>query len=329
MVARDESRLMARVARLYHESGLTQSAIADRLGLSQAKVSRLLRAAVDAGIVTVTVRVPTGVHAELEEALEQRFGLAEAVVVSVGAGASSDDPDDVALLRALGEAAAQVLENTLRAGDVVGISSWSATLLATVDAMRPVSTTSDVHVVQVLGGVGSPEAEVHATALTRRFARTVNGTSVLLPVPGVVGSASARAVLEADEHVRRTVEWFPRLTVALVGIGALEPSPLLARSGNVFTDAELREVESLGGVGDVCLRFFDHAGRPLESSLDERVIGLSLEQLAAVPRSIAVAGGLRKVPAIRGALRGGFVTHLITDEATAVGLLADDPRGTP
>src|SRR3970040_615592 len=89
MARLDELRLMTRVARLYHESGLKQPEIAARLRLSQPKVSRLLKQALEEGIVRITVRVPSGTHPDLEERLQAEFALADAVVVDV----SFDDDD--------------------------------------------------------------------------------------------------------------------------------------------------------------------------------------------------------------------------------------------
>ncbi len=315
MALRDETRLIARVARLYHESGLKQVEIAQRLQLSQATVSRLLKQAIERDIVTITVRVPVGVHADLEEALESRFGLLAAVVVETTAA------NEQQLMRDLGQAAAAHLERTIQPGEVIGISSWSATLLATVNAMRPASGGEGIRVVQILGGVGNPAAEVHATELTRRLARIVDGEPVYLPVPGVVGSVEARGVLERDEHVQRVLELFPQITLAVVGIGTVEPSPLLARSGNIFSDEGLALAARAGAVGDVSLRFYDSQGKPAKTPLDERVIGLKLEELQRVPRSIAVAGGARKFKAIKGALTGRLVSHIVTDRDTAVRLL--------
>ena len=85
----DELRLMTRVARLYHESGVKQPEIAARLRLSQPKVSRLLRQAQEEGIVRISVRAPTGTHPDLEVALEDRFALQDAEVVDV----SSAEPE--------------------------------------------------------------------------------------------------------------------------------------------------------------------------------------------------------------------------------------------
>ncbi|MDW3214656.1 MAG: sugar-binding transcriptional regulator [Ilumatobacteraceae bacterium] len=306
-----DQRLLVRVARLYHEDGLSQPQIAAQLTLSQAKVSRLLKQAVTEGVVRITINPPAGLNISLEEELRQRFGLAEAIVVD-----ASDD-DEVSLMHALGSAAALHIETTVRSRDVVGISSWSSTLLATVNAMRPVRSAEGVTVVQTLGGVGDPGAEVYATELTRRMARLLHGSPVFLPVPGIVGSSEARRILEDDEFVSRASSLFPKLTVALAGIGALEPSPLLAQSGNVFDPSELDELGARGAVGDVCLRFFDAEGNEVLGGLRDRVIGVSLDQIRAVPRSIAVAGGARKVNAIRGALTGRLVTCLVTDRTTA------------
>jgi len=176
----DELRLITRVARLYHEQGLKQPEIAARLRLSQPKVSRLLRQALDEGIVRITVRVPTGTHPDLEERLQQRFGLEDAVVVDV-----TPDGDEL-VARELGTAAAFYLESTVRSGDVIGISSWSATLLAMVDSLDPVPTVRDTKVVQILWGVGDPAAAGHATHLIRRLAQLLHGEGEFLPAPGVV-----------------------------------------------------------------------------------------------------------------------------------------------
>jgi DNA-binding transcriptional regulator LsrR (DeoR family) len=311
----DDLRLMTRVARLYHEGGVRQPEIAARLRLSQPKVSRLLRQAQAEGIVRISVRAPTGTHPDLEVALESRYGLRDVEVVDV----SVDDDEHV--VRELGEAAAYHLETTVRSGDLIGVSSWSATLLAMVQAMEPVTTVRDVRVVQILGGGGDPSAEGHATHLIRRLAHLLRGEGTFLPAPSSVGSAEARRVLLEDAFVRRATELFDRLDVALVGVGGLQPSGLLASSGNVFSPDELAAVRAAGGVGDIGLRYLCADGRPVETRLNERVIGIELEQLRRVPRAVAVAGGSRKTAAIRAALVGGWVNCLITDRLTAERLL--------
>jgi DNA-binding transcriptional regulator LsrR (DeoR family) len=121
--------------------------------------------------------------------------------------------------------------------------------------------------------------------------------------------------------VKDALKRFDEVSLALVGIGSVDPSQLLALSGNVFSPEELDQLRQQGAVGDVCLRFFDVNGNPIENALDNRVIGMQLEQLRKVERSVGIAGGKRKFEAIRGALRGKLINVLITDRRTAERLI--------
>jgi DNA-binding transcriptional regulator LsrR (DeoR family) len=314
MARSDELRLMAKVARLYYERKVRQADIAEQLDLSQASVSRLLKRAEEERIVRITVSVPHGAYTELEEMLETQYGLKEAIVVDSGT-------DEAELLRDLGAAAAYYVETTLKSGEVVGISSWSSTLVAMVDAMHPLPRSISTQVVQILGGVGNPNAENHATHLTRRMASLTRGEATFLPTPGITGSAEMARVYLEDPFVRPTLEQFANVTLALVGIGTVEPSTLLTSSGNIFRTEELDGLRNQGSVGDICLRFFDQMGKPVQTPLNERVIGMQLEQLRKIPRSVGIAGGRRKLSAILGALRGRWINVLITDRATAAALV--------
>jgi len=310
----DELRLMTKIARLYYMQGLLQNEICERLNIHQSTVSRVLKRAKREGIVRIAVSPPPGTHTEVEDSLQARYALDEAVVVD-----SREDEEQIA--RDLGAAAAFYLESTLKASDVIGISSWSAALLAMVNAMHPSQPFKGTRVIQILGGVGNPNARVHAAQVTRHLAELIGGEAVLLPAPGVVGSRDARDVLMKDRFVRDAVDLFPSVTLALVGIGATEPSRALASSGNIFSPQEIRSLADRGAVGDICLRFFDAAGRAVVSSLNDRVISMDLDQLRAVRRVVGVAGGRRKTNAIRGALAGKLINVLITDLRTAERLL--------
>jgi DNA-binding transcriptional regulator LsrR (DeoR family) len=310
----DELRLIAKVARLYYGQGLRQTEITERLHMHQSTVSRLLQRAEREGIVRVTLSMPPGLHAQLEDDLQSRFGLREAIVVD-----SIDKEDQI--VRDLGAAAAFYLETTLKPADVIGISSWSGALLAMVEAMHAHPRAAGARVVQILGGIGNPSAQIHANQLTQRLAERVAGTATLLPAPGAVGSADARRVMLEDRYVQEAMAMFRSVTLALVGIGAVEPSKLLAASGNVFSPAELKTLSQRGAVGDICLRFFDATGAAVETSLNSRVISIELEDLRRVRRVVGIAGGRRKTAAIHGALAGKWINVLITDQATAARLL--------
>jgi DNA-binding transcriptional regulator LsrR (DeoR family) len=314
MARSDELRLIARVARMYHLDDMKQAEIAQRLRISQAGISRLLRRARDEGVVRISVDAPSGTYPELEERLARRFGLSEVVVAEC-----VEDREEQILSR-IGEAAAQYLEATLQPNEVIGISSWSETLLRMVDNLDPARRSQASRVVQILGGMGNPGVQRHATSLTTRLARLTGAEPMLLATQGVTRTTEAQQALVADPYVASTMAEFGRITMALVGVGGLEPSKLLADSGNVFTSTELRELESLHAVGDLCLHFFDANGDPIRSPIEGRVIGISLEQLRAIPRVVGVAGGARKHKALLGVLRGQLIDVLVTDQFTAARL---------
>ncbi len=307
----DELRMIARVARMYYEWDMRQSEIAKQLDLSQATVSRLIGRSKEEGIIRISVNIPNGVHTELEETLVKKFGLRDAIVVD------SLEDNEKMIQRDLGTSAAYYLESSIRPNEVIGISSWSATLLALVDTLHLSPRKPGVKVVQILGGVGNPAVEAHATRLTSRMAQLVNGEAVYLPVPGVLGTEAARDVLMTDEFVQSALKLFDHVTTALVGIGAIDPSPLLAQSGNIFSPQELDLLSQQKAVGDILLRFFDENGKLVETGLEKRVISMSLEQLSKVSRAVGVAGSSRKYAAILGALRGRWINILITDHFTA------------
>lgn len=311
--ATDDVRLIARVARMYHEHGMRQTEIAGRLHISQTKVSRLLQKAVDLGIVRTVVALPEGVHTSLEEALEQHYGLAEVVVADVESGDGSP-------LAAVGAVAARYLESTLSGDEVLGISSWSETLLSAVRVMRPSRGLGARTVVQLVGGRGNPRVQMLATTMLEQFAGVLGADPVFMMTPAVLGTAQARDELLRDRSLTDVVEAWNSLTVALVGIGALDPSPMLAESGTVQEASERAQLVQAGAVGDVCLHYFDAAGRLAQSGLESRVLAVDEATLKAVPRRIGVAAGAEKFAAVRGSLLGGWVNILITDSTLAARL---------
>jgi DNA-binding transcriptional regulator LsrR (DeoR family) len=315
----EDIRLLVKVSRLYYEDDLNQDAITARLGLSRSKVSRLLAQARDTGIVQISVVTPEQLFLDLESQLEERFGLQEALVIEARPGGTQDQ-----VSRAIGTAAAGYLVRALGPRSTVGLA-WGSTLHHMAVALTP-QRLPDVQVVQIIGGLGQPDAEVHATELCRSVWRSLGCRLTLLPVPGIVADPRTREVLLADVHVQRAVQAFDHLDLAFVGVGAPTPNSVTMRDGSIITQAELDDLLRKGAVGDVALQYFDAQGRSIEAGLEDRIIGITLEQLKRVPKVVGVSGGPDKLIAIGGALRGGLINVLITDSLTATRLL-EDPDG--
>lgn len=318
MTAVESLRVMTKVARLYHLRGIRQVEIASRLGISQARVSRLLRAAEEESIVRTVVVVPEGLQADLEEALEARYGLQQAHVVE------PLDADDAGLTADLGAAAAQLLAALPLAGRTIGYTPWSRSLRVMAAAGVAFHGGPGTRVVEMIGDVGAPAAQHEATRATQTLADRLQAEPLFLRAPGVVPSADVRTAVTAhDAHTRRAMDELDRLDVALTGIGACRLEPPLTAGDNFFDERQLAEARADGAVAQMNLRFLDEAGQPVAAWLDELVIGVSLQQLRAAGRRIGVAGGDGKYAAVRAVVRGGWIDTLVTDTRTAERLLAE------
>lgn len=315
--AAPDPHLLGKVSVLYYLRHQTQEEISQRLRVSRPTVSRLLREARELGYVQITVASPPGLHLDLETRLEELFGLDTVRVVDSTAGQSPD-----LLRRQLGVGAAQYLARTIHSGESIGLA-WGRTLSATVAAMGRMPTTG-TRVVQVLGGLGAPDAAEYGADLVRRLARQLDAQAVLLPAPGVVATAEVCNVLRKDQHVRAAMQEFDSLDTVVVGLGSLASNALL-NDGHTLSQSARRELLTRRAVGDIALRFFDAHGVPVRTTLDERILGITTDQLRKVRRVVAVAGGADKADAIAAALEAGIVHVLITDRVTAESLLNDTP----
>ena len=312
----EELRLLVKVARSYYEDGLNQDAITARLGLSRSKVSRLMAQARQMGIVQISVVEPDELFLDVESRLEERFGLQEALVVETQ---PADSQGHVS--RAVGSAAAGYLARAISSRSTIGMC-WGDTLRHMVSNLTP-QRHPNAQVVQIIGGIGQPDAEVHATELCRSMARALDCRLTLLPVPGIVADQRTREALLSDVHVQRAVEAFDDLDIAFVGIGAPTRDSVTMRDGSIITRTELDGLLRRGAVGDIALRYYDTSGQCIESDINDLIIGMTLEQIKQVPKVVGVSGGPQKVAAIAAALRGGIVNVLITDSVTAESLLED------
>ena len=316
-VSSGQLRLISRVAGMYYRDRLSQPVIARMLSTSQASVSRMLKQGEELGIVRISVNAPEGIFSELERAVEKKFGVREIVV----ADCEADDRNSI--FKALGEIAASWLDAHIGAHEVVGVSSWSETLFAAVEAMRASGSGRTSHVVQLLGGLGVSSSVSFATQLTESMARITGAQGVFLMVPGICESEEARNVLLDDVACRGVFDLYEKATMLLVGIGSLVPSRHLRESRNEANSADIEELSSLGAVGDICLRYFDAEGRMVDSKFDRRVIGISPERIRKIGNTVVVGGGIEKLEAIRAALKGGWINALITDSVVASELAAD------
>lgn len=310
MAKQDEQRLLVKIANLYYLEGRKQSDIAQLLSLSQSFVSRAITRCQKEGVVKISVVQPSNIFLNLEKGIEDRYGLKQAIVVD-----TEEDASEHTVKRAIGSAAAHYLETRLRPKDLVGVSSWSTTIRAMVDEVHAQNLKAS-GVIQLLGGVG-PNGNVQATILTQTLAQRLNCESWLLPSQSIEGSIEEKNRLTASKDVSDVISRFDDVDIAIVGIGILEPSQLLKTSGNYYHEGMLNVLAARGAVGDICLHYYDKEGRAVLSEDEDPVIGMELDKIRKCPNVVALAGGIEKVAAIKGALTGKYIDVLITDYPTA------------
>lgn len=316
----EQMRLITRAARLHYIHGERQAAIAEKMGVSQASVSRFLTLAEEHGIVRTIVVPPEGLYPDLEDGLMQAYGLDAAYVVDI-----SSTEDGVA--HVLGTAAAQCLAGEFKNGPIVGLTSWSTTLREMARAMLPRGNTGISKVVEMLGDLGSPMLQHEAALATLQMAKALEAEAVFLRTPGVMPNPDLLKVALADVHIQTALRLLDHVDIAFVGIGPADFHGPLEEGDNFFSAQQLADVRKAGAVGQLHQRFIDADGRPVATELDSLVVGITLEQLRAARRRIAVAGGAAKHQAIAAALAGHWIDVLVTDVNTANYLMTKAPKG--
>lgn len=300
---------------LYYQEGLTQEEVARTIGVGRTTVLGWLADARERGLITVTIRPDALSTIETAQRLCAAFGLEDALVIP-------DDRGRRPPLMRIGEAGASYLRAMLQPEDVLGVA-WGRTVLAMSNALVD-SSIDGLSVVQVVGSMASDDG-FSAEECTSNIARRLGGRAIHLHLPAAVSTPELKEALIAEPSVQRGLHALKRCTKLLFGICTVEANSLVFHSG-LIGPRESAAYKAGGAVGVVAGRFFDAHGEAVRGELDDRLIGMTLEEIRRVPQRIAVAGGPEKVASIAGALAGGLVTSLITDQKTAEALVARAPR---
>jgi DNA-binding transcriptional regulator LsrR (DeoR family) len=301
--------LSATVARRFYLDGISKSDIATELGLSRFKVARLLDRARADGLVRIELDYRGEINLDLSVRLRTEYGLRHSVVID------SPDSDDALLRANVGRAAAGLVSEIIDSEDVLGLA-WARSLTAMRTALTKLAPCP---VVQLTGALSRPDVDESSIELVRDVARTSRGTAFYFYAPMIVPDAATAQVLRTQPEVARAIAKFPEVTKAVVGLGAWQNNQ--STVADAVTERERQEMYSLGVRAELCGIQLDAEGTALTTALTERIIGIDAEQLRAVPDVIAVAYGSAKAAAVRAALRGGFVTSLVTHAALAEALL--------
>jgi DNA-binding transcriptional regulator LsrR (DeoR family) len=308
--------LLAQVASMYYEQDMTQNEIGAELGLSRVKIYRLLKQAKANQVVQIKIDWPATRAKSLEEALRQRFGLKEALVLQ------TTYRQHTPLLQRLGQLGARYVERILEDGMTLAICLGSSTYHV-VNSISP-TFRAKIRVTQAMGSMPFAFQELDSAALARQLAQKLGGEVLYLSSPFIADSPEAAETLRRQRDIERTLAAARQADVALVGIGNLDPATSgFVKAGSISPD-QLAALIAEGAVGDTAGQIFTLAGELHPAEYNQRIIGLTLAELGQIPLTIAVASGPEKVKAILGGLRTSAIKVLCTDDQTASAVLSLD-----
>ncbi|HUZ27542.1 MAG TPA: sugar-binding transcriptional regulator [Streptosporangiaceae bacterium] len=310
----DAEELLLRVAWFYYKDELTQDEIAKRLSVSRASVGRMLDRARKVGLVSINLNSDHLDAFEVSGELRATFGLTEALVVP---DYQLEPADRHALNARLGVGGAQFMSTHLRPGCSLGVG-WGETVSRVVAATN-FGAVGPVRMVTLTGGVDG-----YLQTILSSKSEGVNDpeatTATIIPSPIVASTPRLAAALKAEPTIQHVLKQACNVEQAIVGVGTPTADATLVQMGYVAA-ADMRQLRDRGVVGDILGQFFDASGKVVSLPIHDRRIGIELSDLVGIPKVVGVAGGLHKAEAILGALRGGFLNVLVTNEHVALRLL--------
>ncbi|MGG1619316.1 sugar-binding transcriptional regulator [Paenibacillus sp. NRS-1782] len=307
----EKQRLSIEAARLYYLNDYSQQEIAVRLGVSRPTVSRLLQAAKEQGYVRISIVDPMEDMDELGEQVKKKYGLDTVLVCYSPLNEYQE------IKKHISKKAADYLHETVQDADIIGVT-WGTTMHAVALHLQQ-KQVKGVEVVQLKGGVSHSHVNTYAVETVNLFAEAFHTIARYLPLPVIFDSHAVKKMVEEDRHIQRIIELGKQANIAVFTVGTVKEDALLFRLG-YFNHEEQKLLQKIGK-GDICSRFFDDEGNICSQEINSRTVGIDLPDLRKKEKAILVAGGQRKVEAIRASLLGKYANILVTDQFTAQALL--------
>ena len=296
-----KERKLAEIAYMYYIDEMSQNQIAKEYGISRSMVSMMLNEARTKGIVRIEIKDSELYCFDLQRKMEKIFGLKKAIIVP----RLSKNEDG--LITQLADGATEYLGQIIDHNMTIAVS-WGRTVYEVASRIRSNGKTNIV-ISPLVGGIGNEMNIYHSNVIADTMSKNLGASSLGLYSPVFVATKEVRNLIFNDKSIKKVIETSERADIAIVGIGSIAASTM--------ADIGLLEED------DISTCFFDKNGQYTENIFSDRTVALSLEQLRKIPTIVAVAGGDKKIKAIHGALKGGLMDVLVTDEVVARSILKE------
>lgn len=308
----DEKKYLLKICRMYYFDELTQAEIGKKIGVSRPVISKALQRSRSVGLVEIIIHDDAFHTIDLEQQIGMAFLLEDVLVVP-----TAELPPEMAKI-ALSKAAATYVSKKLNDVSKIGVS-WGTTLYSLVKEF-PDDAHEHLRVIPLIGGMGSNRIELHSNQIAFELSKKLNCNCESLCAPAIVESEKYRELLLRTQAISDVIEEAKSIDLAIVGIGNPLVQSTMEEIG-YLCEAEIESLKNTKVVGDINSCFIISDGTIAENEINQRVIGINVEDLRQVKKVIAVVEGLHKVESILAALRGGYINVLITDDITALKLV--------
>ena len=304
------ARNRMRIAWMYYVEGLTQSEIADNLGIGRVTVVRNINEAIKQREVRIWITGQMAECLDLEKQLKAEFNLIDAMVVP-------EPSNPAATYKSIGAAAGMYVTDKLTDNFRLGVG-WGATLYESLQTLSH-RELKGVEVVSLLGGIVQAK-RFNPAEFAWQFANTVGADCYLLTAPALVDSPKTREALIERCGLKEVMDRTAKMDMALLSVGTMQAQSTSFRLG-FLNEEERQSLISKGAVGDLLYNFYDADGALVKHPINDRVMSVPIEMIRKVPRRVMISGGIEKVDALLGAMKLAACNVLITSEATAEQLL--------
>lgn len=306
-----------RIAKMYYELHYNQLEIAQKEGISKSSVSRILKSAMDMGVIEVRIKDSVFMKSELEDALISRFPLLKRAVIV---------PDLVnnpqILMQDVCAALADDLPRYIKNNSVIGVTWGHA--LGVLSKQLPKMKRKGVSVIQLTGGYSRAVFESGALDVLKNFVDSVGGTGYQIPAPAMVDKPFIVEALKQDSQIGEILRMAQVCQTAIFSVGNLERPSIVYEMG-LIDEKDYRDFSKRGAVGDCCSHFINKDGEIFDEEIDARVVGASLETIKKIPNKLLIAVGKQKAKILAAALKGGLADSLYIDEPTAEEIVRSIP----
>lgn len=313
----DEDKLLVRIAEMYYQEDKNQSQISKELNIHRSTISRLLKRSREEGIVQISINYDLSGTYSIEKKLQERFNLKRAIVVPTGIDLKREQKEYL-----LAQALAEYLASILVDGQKIGFS-WGQTMSAVAKEFPEMNMEKTVCVPMIGGPSGRLISDYHVNTIIYEASKRLNCKALLIDSPAIPETKALKEALLQNSFNQELLGLWQELDIAVMGVG----SPLLKTNDTwrqFYGEEVLRVLQANKIVGDVVSRFYNESGDHVVSELDDRILGISINNLLNTEYRIGVAESLDKVIALLGVLKGGYLNVLVTTEETAEGILASD-----